>query len=157
MMMTGLLLSLSSPVESPVSSKDSVDSSESINISFEDNTPRLPASVVKERRNPLNSKLAGHKQEKLKRTIPTDNQLLTCAQDLNVKREMLERMEASDKEYSENMKKMFCNMERLTNCMADGFTLLRQVMLPPNSYAAPQHHYHQAQPSSFMHHSQNMD
>lgn len=144
-------------VDSSVSINDRPDSPEGIDSSLEDNTPTLPASVVKERRNLLNSKLAGHKQEKLKRKIPNDNQLLTCAQEeLKLKKQMLESMEASDKECSENMNKMFCNIERLTNSIADGFALMRQVMVPQPSYAAPQHYFHQSQPSAFQHQGQNV-
>lgn len=39
----------------------------------------LPSTVVQERRSLLNSKLAGHKHEKLKRKLPNDSQLVTCA------------------------------------------------------------------------------
>ena len=87
----------------------------------------LPSTVVQERRSLLNSKLAGHKHEKLKRKLPNDSQLVTCAQEeLKIKRQMLERMEVTDKQHAEYMNKMFANMERLTNSIADGFGLLRQ-------------------------------
>ena len=81
----------------------------------------LPSTVVQER-SLLNSKLAGHKHEKLKRKLPNDSQLVTCAQEeLKMKKKMLERMEVTDKQHAEYMNKMFANMERLTNSIADGF------------------------------------
>ena len=108
--------------------------------------------MVQERRNVLNSKLADHKSEKLKRKLPNDSQLVTCAQEeLKIKKQMLERMEASDKQHAEYMNKIFGNMEKLTSSIADGFTLLRQIMVPQHMYSPPQpHYYHQAQPSGFM-------
>lgn len=82
----------------------------------------LPSTVVRERRSLLNSKLAGPKHEKLKRKLPNDSQLVTCAQEeLKMKKKMLERMEVTDKQHAEYMNKMFANMERLTNSIADGF------------------------------------
>ena len=112
----------------------------------------LPFTVVQERRSLLNSKLAGEKHEKLKRKLPNDSQLVTCAQEeLKIKRQMLERMEVTDKQHAEYMNKMFANMERLTNSIADGFGLLRQIMLPKERFPPPQaHYYHQSQPSAFM-------
>ena len=112
----------------------------------------LPSTVVQERRNLLNSKLAGHKHEKLKRKLPNDSQLVTCAQEeLKIKKQMLERMEVTDKQHAEYMNKMFANMKRLTNSIADGFGLLRQIMVPQHPFPPPQpHYYHQSQPSAYM-------
>ena len=124
---------------SPASSfSDSL--SESFESSNEGSKEKLPANEIK-RRHLLNSKLATHKQEKLKRKIPVENQLSNCAQeDLKVKKQLLERMESTDKEYSVNMSKLSSNIEKLTNSIADGFALLRQVMLPQPTYGvAPQY------------------
>ena len=132
----------------------SPDSSISSNSSIEENAQSqgqekevlLATSVVQERRNLLNSKLADHKSEKLKRKLPNDSQLVTCAQEeLKIKKQMLERMEASDKQHAEYINKIFGNMEKLTSSIADGFTLLRQIMVPQHMYSPPQpHYYHQA-------------
>lgn len=84
----------------------------------------LPFTVVQERRSLLNSKLAGQKHEKLKRKLPNDSQLVTCAQEeLKIKKQMLQRMEVTDKQHAEYTNKMFANMERLTNSITDGFGL----------------------------------
>lgn len=150
---------ISSPTTSSVVMIRSTESPESVvDSSLEDSEETLPSSVVRERRDLLKSKLAGHKQEKLKRKIPADNQLLLCAQEeLKLKKQMLEKMEATDKEHSEYMKKMFCNMERLTSSIADGFALLRQVMLPqPPFTAGPSHYFHQNLQSSHVHGGHNV-
>ena len=42
-------------------------------------------------------------------------------------------------------------MERLTNSIANGFGLLRQIMEPRHPFPPPQpHYYNQSQPSAFM-------
>ncbi|KAK2570525.1 hypothetical protein P5673_004190 [Acropora cervicornis] len=57
------------------------------------------------------------------------SQLVNCAQEeLKIKKQMLERME------------MFANMKRLTNSIADGFDLLRQIMVPQEQFPPPQPH-----------------
>lgn len=49
-------------------------------------------------------------------------------------------MKSTDKEYSVNMSKLSSNIEKLTNSIADGFALLRQVILPQPTYGvAPQY------------------
>jgi len=112
----------------------------------------LPSTVVQERRSLLNSKLADDKHGKLKCKLPNDSQLVTCAQEeLEIKKQVLERIEVTDKQHAEYMNKMFANMERLTNSIADGFGLLRQIMLMQERFPPPQpHFYHQSQPSAFM-------
>lgn len=48
-----------------------------------------------------------------------------CAQEvLKLKKQILKRMGATDKEYSENMSKMSYYIERLTISIANGFALL---------------------------------
>ena len=94
----------------------------------------LPSTVVQERRSLLNSKLADDKHEKLTWKLPNDSQLVTCAQEeLEIKKQVLERIEVTDKQHAEYMNKMFANMERLTG-------LLRQIMLPQETSPPPQPH-----------------
>lgn len=132
------------------STEDSLENIESTEEERSDDI--LPSNVIRERRDLLNSKLADHKKEKLKRKLPNESQLLSCAQEeLKMKKQILERMEATDKEHSEYMKKMFHNMEKLTSSIADGFALLRQVMLPQPPYVGrPQQHF-QNPSSSYVH------
>ena len=64
--------------------------------------------MVQERRSLTNSKLAGHKHRELKRKLPNGSQLVTSAQEeLEIKKQMLERMEVTDKQHAECMNKMF--------------------------------------------------
>ena len=70
------------------------------------------SDIVQERRNLLNSKLTGHKSEKLKRKLPLDTQLLSYAQEeLKMKKQMTKNMEAIEKDSTENMNKLFSNMK----------------------------------------------
>ena len=84
-------------------------------------------------RDMLNAKLKNYKQDRLKRTLSqsVDSQLLNCAQqDIEIKKRIIDRMDNMDKEYSTNMKSLSSNMEKLTNSIADGFLLLKNLMMP---------------------------
>ena len=77
----------------------------------------------------LDSRLKNFRHEKLKRKLPIDAQLLECAkEELKVKKRLVEQMCEVDKQYSENMTKLKGNMEKLTNSIADGFSLLRNLL-----------------------------
>ena len=90
-----------------------------------------PAVLSSIRGELLNSKLKCYKQEKLKRKLPIDNQLLSIAQEkLETKEKLIFRMEV-DKEDSNQMERMMTNMEKLTGSIAEGFVMLRQILLSP--------------------------
>ena len=90
----------------------------------------LKGNSTKERRELLNSKLSNYKQEKLKRKLPVDSQLLSIAQeDSKMKKQMLEQMEGMDKEYCNSMKSLSQNIEKLTESITSGFALFSQVLM----------------------------
>ena len=90
---------------------------------------QLQESTVNKRRNLLDGKLRGHKQEKLKRKLSTDSQLLTIAQEeMQMKRRLLDKMDCMDKEHSQQMARLNTSMEQLTGSIADGFAMLREMM-----------------------------
>lgn len=77
-------------------------------------------------------------QEKLKHKLPVDVQLLECAkEELQVKKRLVEQMDAVEKEHNEHMKKLSNNMEKLTSSIADGFSLLRSLLAPPQPMYPP--------------------
>ena len=79
----------------------------------------------------LDCKLDNYQQEKLKRKLPIDAQLLTCALDeLKVKKMVIEMMNEMDKRFTENVSEMSKSIEKFTNSIADGFSLLKAFMLP---------------------------
>ena len=95
-------------------------------------------SRVTQRRAFLDEKLSNYKQEKLKKRLPADAQLIQNArEDLDVKRRLLENMERMDKEHAETMARMSANMDKLTNSIADGFSLLRGLLLPQQTMYPP--------------------
>ena len=51
-------------------------------------------------------------------------------EELEVKKRLVEQIDQMDKQCAKSMAKMSQNMEKLTNCVADGFTLLKTFMLP---------------------------
>lgn len=116
------------------SSRSSTPSTE-VNVLEEDQDQENKdpmGSTLKERRDLLNTRLKGYRQEKLKRKLSVDAQLLNIAQeDMEIKKRIITKIEDMDKQQAENMKKMTLNMEQLTGSIVEGFAMLRQVMLQP--------------------------
>ena len=80
----------------------------------------------------------------MKRKLPVDAQLLSCAQEeLEVKKRLVDRMDRMNNQYVENMKQMTQNMEKLTESIAEGFSLLKSflVMHQPYQPHPPYHSY----------------
>ena len=129
---------------------ESVDSPESdagITDNYSTPGPSSSNGTVKERRDLLNARLTGHKREKLKRKLPVDTQLLSVSQEeLQIKKQLLEKMENMDKAYSNHMDKLTSNMEKLTGSISDGFALMRQIMCPVPDMM--QSHYMVPQPQA---------
>ena len=74
--------------------------------------------------------MKNYKQQKMKRKLPVDTQLLGCAQEeLKIKRQLVEQMDKMDQMYGENMDKMSRNMEKITESIADSFAYTR--LCPP--------------------------
>ena len=68
----------------------------------------------------------------MERKLSVDAQLLTCAQeDLAIKKKLVEQMDTFEKQYSETMTKRLDNMEKLTNSISEGFSILKHFMIPP--------------------------
>lgn len=100
------------------------------------------------RRSLLDTKLKNYRQEKLKRKIPVDMQLLSCAQEeLKIKRSLLEKMERVDKEYTDNLTKLTTSMEQMTKSISDGFAMLHTLIgqsgpVYPHPQLHPTYPYH---------------
>lgn len=85
--------------------------------------------VIKERRELLSAQLKGHKSERLKRKLPPESQLLSISQEeFHIKKQMLERMDTTDKAYSSSMERLASNLKKLTGSISDGFALLQRMM-----------------------------
>ena len=98
-----------------------------------------PESTVNERRNLLDAKLRGYKQEKLKRKLSTDSQLLTIAQEeMQMKKRLFDKMDRMDQEHSQHMVRLSTSMEQLTGTIADGFAMLRE-MIQSSALPCPQY------------------
>ena len=71
-------------------------------------------ATVRKRRELLVEKLKTYKQDKMKRKLPVDSQMLGCAQEeLAIKRQLVEQVDKMDQRYAETMDKMSHNMENL--------------------------------------------
>lgn len=66
-----------------------------------------------------------------------------------MKKRFVEHMEKMDKQYTDNMTLLSGNMEKLTNSIADGFSLLRGMLVPQH----PQPMYSPYQASVYNPHS----
>lgn len=96
--------------------------------------------TVKQRRDLLQAKLKGHRHERFKRKLPAEAQWLNAIEDdRNVKKKLVEIMETSEKQASENFSRITNTLDRLTSSIADGFALLRQVVQQPQPPPPP--HY----------------
>ena len=85
-----------------------------------------------ERRNLLNKSLSGYKENNLKRKIPQQKQMLNVAkEDLEIKKQLLETIQSSETKHQENVRSMIGQMEKQTQMMMDGFSLLRELLAPP--------------------------
>ena len=124
---------------------------DSVERNLEDNIPEdqnendpSTSTPFSKRRDMLNARLKNYKQDRLKRTLSqsVDSQLLNCAQqDIEIKKRIIDQMDKMDKEYSTNMKSLSSNMEKLTNSIADGFLLLKNLMMPQQQQQQPQMPY----------------
>ena len=81
----------------------------------------------------------------MKRKLPVNAQLLRCAQEkLEVKR-LVDRMDQMDNQYVENMKQMTQNTEKLTESIAEGFSLLKNFLVMHQPYQAhPLYHFNRS-------------
>ena len=68
------------------------------------------------------------------------------------KKWLLDNMDRMDMQYNENMSKLSANMDRMTNSIADGFTLLRGLLLPQQPAYHPQQHPMYGPPPQPMYH-----
>ena len=86
-------------------------SNESILDDDSQQTPAVSSQVIKERRELLSAQLKGHKSERLKRKLPPESQLLSISQEeLQIKKQMLERMDTMDKASSSSMERLTSNL-----------------------------------------------
>ena len=107
----------------------------------------VPPDTTVKRRQFLDNRLRSYKHEKMKRKLPVNTQLLSCAQEeLAVKKRLLEQVDKMDRRYAENMEKMSQTMEKLTNSIADGFTMLQRMM----AFQQPAPMYHPQTYSPFV-------
>ncbi|CAH3118388.1 unnamed protein product [Porites lobata] len=148
--------------DSPKSSSEDIVKTDQSNESIlDDDSQQTPVSrqVIKERRELLSAQLKGHKSERLKRKLPLESQILSISQEeLQIKKQMLQRMDTMDKAYSNSMEKLTSNMEKLTGSISDGFALLQRMMCQPLNnmnmnpqFMMPSHHlqmYPRAQTSA---------
>lgn len=143
---------------SDVSSNDDEDDSSSKPTS----AVSLSPSTIRRRRKFIDHKLCEHRQEKLKRKLPVDQQLLNYAQeDIGIKRRLVEQMEKMDEQYAKSVAGMSKNMAELSQSVREGFSFLKTMFMaprPPVYATAPpantpmQHYGYSTPPSShFVH------
>ena len=104
-------------------------------------------AVYKRRREFLETKLKKHREENLKRELPVDAQLLECAQqDLAMKKHLVEQADKVNEKFVANMEHMSKTMDKLTDSIADGFSMLRMMMCQQPTAMYPPPMYPSASP-----------
>ena len=64
-----------------------------------------------------------------------------CAkEELELKKHLVEQLDQMDKQHTENVTKFSDNMDKLTNCISDGFGLLKQLLQPQMYSQQPMYH-----------------
>ena len=111
--------------EGDVSNNDSLTESQSLH--------------VKQRRNLLDNKLNNYKQEKLKRKLSQDGQLLEYAkEDIEMKKRLVNHIEIMEEHYQDNMAKMSANMEKLSYSIGAGFSILQGLLVTQQNMLSQQ-------------------
>jgi hypothetical protein len=88
---------------------------------------RSDSETVSRRRSYLNDKLSSYKQNKPKRKLPMEAQVMDCMKDdLEIKKRIIEQMERSDEEHSKLMTNMAEHMEKLTSSISSEYCILLQ-------------------------------
>ena len=78
------------------------------------------------------SVLNSYKQQKLKKKVSADSQILHFAErEIELKERMMERMDTMDKDHRETMNCLISNLKTLTDTMASAFSLLQQSLQRP--------------------------
>ena len=118
--------------------------SESTTATHSESSHEVEVKSRSERRALINEKLKNHNQEKLKRKLPLDSQLVSIAQDeMKVKKQLLDKLDCIYQQYSNTMKSLSSNIEKLTNCITDVCSVFKTSMItvPYMSPVRPAHHH----------------
>ncbi|KAL2095637.1 hypothetical protein ACEWY4_007785 [Coilia grayii] len=103
-------------------------------------------------RDKLATQLLTYRTDRLKRKLNKDDKMAAIAQeDIKLKKQMVQKMEESEREFSATLNKLSDSIDRLTSsmsaCMADGFELMRQAMFQPPPPNYPHYHFSHPHPS----------
>lgn len=96
----------------------------------------------KKRREYLDGILRGYKDKKLTKKMSLDDKLFHCAQqELDMKKTLIDKLDQMDKQHERTISSLTSNLEKLSNSIAEGFSLLKHVMTPqpmhPHPYTYP--------------------
>ena len=88
--------------------------------------------IGRKRRTQLNSTLDSYKQQKLKKKMPADTQLVHFAEEeLLIKKQMMERFESVSKDHKDTMNQLTSNLKTLSDSVTNAFSVLQQILLHP--------------------------
>lgn len=86
-------------------------------------------------------------RERIKRKRINDGQLVVLAQEgLKIKKQILEQIEATNKVLTDNMTRLTSSIEKLANAVAEGFSMMRQMMVHPPYFSPPPYSYGHTEP-----------
>ena len=119
--------------------------------------------IGQKRRKQLDSALSQYKQQKMKKKVSADTQMMTyAAEELEIKRKMMEKMDLLGNEHRQTMSELASSLKTLSDSVSNAFSALNLVLLrqsyhqqplaPPTVIAPPNyaHHYNMPGGSTFI-------
>ena len=94
--------------------------------------------IGRKRRKQLDSTLSQYKQQKMKKKVSADTQMMTyAAEELEMKRKMMEKMDLLGKEHRQTMSELASSLKTLSDSVTNAFSALNQVLLRQSYHQQP--------------------
>ena len=92
---------------------------------------QTPVQVGRKRREQLSNTLGSYRQQKLKKKVPADSQMMRIAErELEMKEKMMDQFDKVTSEHKDTMKKLASNLETLSDTISNAFSMLQQSLMP---------------------------
>ena len=115
------------------------------------------SQIGRKQREQLNSTLSTYKQQKMKKKMGADTQMIQFAErELEIKEKMMERLESMSQDHRDTMNLLTTNLKMLSDTVTNAFSMLQQSLqqrlgpshLQPFPAASPSYGHHYAQYAS---------
>ena len=111
--------------------------------------PESGTVTANHRRTLLNDTLKNYRQNKLKRKVPVETQMVDMAkEELEIKRKMLDHMSQAEERHRSSMIQLTETVESVCKSIEGGFTVLKNCMSMMSQYPQPSQQYFYGLPHS---------